>query len=240
MLLIHSLDSVKHFGAYYKAMPSRQLTRILVARHGETLTNRQGVFCGHSETELTDRGRLQAQALANRLAHEEIAAVYTSGLGRAVETARIATASREIPFYTEAGLREIHYGEWELQKERSVAHRYPGQHKLMRAEDPAWQPPGGETTGMVRERTFAAIRRIARAHRHHTVLVVSHGTAVQCLLAELLGMAPTHTFRIEIANCGLSVISEVRGHMVALSINETSFLDALDTTTPGAPGRPPP
>jgi broad specificity phosphatase PhoE len=216
-------------------MPARRLpsTRILISRHGETLTNINGLFCGHSETELTDRGRAQAAALRDRLAQEEIAAVYTSGLGRALDTARIATQGRDLPFYAVAALREIHYGEWELQKERSIARRYPEQHRLMRAEDPSWQPPGGETTGMVRDRTFAALRRIVRAHHHQTVLIVSHGTAVQCLLAEVLGMAPTHTFRIEVSNCGLSVISEAGGHLVALAINETGFLEALPAKASG-------
>ena len=214
-------------------MPPRAQTRILVVRHGETVTNRQGVFCGHSETELTDRGRLQAQALGRRIAHEPIAAVYTSGLGRAIETARIATAGREVPFYAIAALRELHYGEWELQKERSVAHRYPEQHRLMRAEDPAWHPPGGETTTMVRQRMFEAVRRIAHAHRHDTVLVVSHGTATQCLLAEILGMAGTHIFRTDVTNCGLTIISEVKKNLVVLTMNETGFLENLDAPAGG-------
>lgn len=214
-------------------MPPRTQTRILVVRHGETVTNRQGVFCGHSETELTDRGRLQARALGRRIANEPIAAVFTSGLGRAIETARIATDGRDVPFYAVAALRELHYGEWELQKERSIAHRYPEQHRLMRAEDPAWHPPGGETTAMVGQRMFDSVRRIAHAHRHQTVLVVSHGTATQCLLAEILGMAPTHVFRTDVSNCGLTIISEVRKNLVVLTMNETGFLENMDAAASG-------
>lgn len=207
-------------------------TRILVTRHGQTVTNVNGLFCGHSETELTELGRAQATALGGRLASEDICAVYTSGLGRAVETARLALAGRDIPFHELPGLRELNYGEWEMQKGGSVARRYPEQHRLMRAEDPAWQPPGGETTGMVRKRTYAALRHIMRAHHRETVLIVSHGTAVQCMFAEALGLAPTHTFRIEVDNCGLSVLTEVRGHVVAVAINETGFLQALSPAVP--------
>lgn len=217
-------------------MPIRAAqTRILVTRHGETLTNTQGVFCGHFETELTDKGRAQAAALGRRIAGEPIVAVYTSGLGRAVETARIATSGRDLPFYAVAGLRELHYGEWEGQKGGSIARRYPEQHRLMRAEDPEWQPPGGENLAMVRKRMFEAVRRIAHAQRHKTVLVVSHGTATQCLIAEILGMATTHLFRTDIKNCGLSVISEVRNHLVVLSMNETGFLDDVDASPGGTP-----
>jgi broad specificity phosphatase PhoE len=214
----------------WKRMAASPQTRILVVRHGETLTNTQGVFCGHSETELTERGRRQAEALGRRLAREPIAAVYTSGLGRALDTARIATAGRDLPFFAVAGLRELHYGEWELQKERSIARRYPEQHRLMRAEDPAWHPPGGENTAAVRKRMFEAVRRIAHAQRHRTVLVVSHGTATQCLIAEILGMAPSHLFRTDIQNCGLNIISEVRNHLVVLTMNETGFLDEPGST----------
>ncbi len=204
-------------------------TRILLARHGQTMTNREGRFCGHSETALTDLGRQQARALGERLANTRLDAVYTSGLGRAIETAAIALDGRAFTVRSDPALREIHYGDWEMEKERDVARRYPEQHRLMREENPAWQPPGGENIAIVRRRTAAAIRRIAREHPHQAVLVVSHGTAIQCMLAELLSIAPTHTFRLEVANCGLSEVL-VRNHRFVLArLNETAHLGGIES-----------
>lgn len=217
-------------------MPTRPrpLTRILVARHGQTESNRAGVFCGHSETNLTPLGREQAAALGKRLACTEVHAAYTSDLSRAVETAAIVLEGRDIAVGIDHDLRELHYGEWEQQRERLVAKAHPEQFALMRAEDPAWRPPGGETIGEVRERTYRALGRIARRHTGQTVLVVTHGTAINCMLSAVLGMAPEYTFRFDVANCGLSEIHYRRRRLVVRALNDMSHLAGLPGPSAGA------
>ncbi|MFN0147129.1 MAG: histidine phosphatase family protein [Dehalococcoidia bacterium] len=202
-------------------------TRIWIARHGQTEANRTGLFCGHAETPLTDLGRAQARALGRRLAAIEFAAVYTSDFSRAVLTAALALDGRALTPHLDPDLRELHYGEWEMHRESEIRRTHPEQVRLMRAEDPAWQPPGGETTAMVRARTFRALQRIARRHQHHDVLVVSHGTAINCMLAEVLGAAPTHVFRFDVANCGLSRVTAGRSRLAVSLLNETGHLEGL-------------
>lgn len=204
--------------------PSQPPTRILLTRHGQTESNRDGRFCGHSETSLTALGEAQARALGVRLHATPIAAVYTSDLSRAMNTADLALDGRAIPRHVDPGLRELHYGEWEMQKERAVRERYPELFRLMRQEDPAWRPPGGEDIVAVRARTFAALMRIAKAHTHTTVLVVTHGTAINCLVAEVLAMAPSHTFRVDVANCGLSEVEVRKGRAVVTLLNDRGHL----------------
>ncbi|OAI43686.1 hypothetical protein AYO38_10480 [bacterium SCGC AG-212-C10] len=199
-------------------------TRILITRHGQTVTNTEGRFCGHSETDLTPRGKEQASALGRRLRDTEVHAVYTSDLGRAMETAALILEGREITASVDPDLRELHYGEWELEKGTVVQRRYAEQHRLMRAEDPAWHPPGGENVATVRKRTHAALQRIIRKHTHQTVLIVSHGTAINCMLSEVLGAPVSHTFRISIGNCGLSEVIIERKHAVISLLNDQSHL----------------
>ena len=202
-------------------------SRILITRHGQTVTNREGRFCGHFETRLTALGVRQAQALGRRLAPIQIDAVYSSDLGRAVETAALILEGRSITLAIDPSLRELHYGEWEGRKGGEVAKAYPEQYKLMRAEDPAWRPPGGETIGDVRLRTYAALRRIAKLHQHQTVLIVTHGTAINCMISEALGVAPSHTFRFHVANCGLSEVTMRRATPVLTLLNDTAHLADL-------------
>ena len=83
----------------------REPTRVLLVRHGQTVTNREGRFCGHSETALTDLGRKQAEALGRRLASVSIDAVYASDFSRAIDTAAIALAGREVQVHIDPGLR---------------------------------------------------------------------------------------------------------------------------------------
>jgi broad specificity phosphatase PhoE len=201
-----------------------KLTHIWIARHGQTVTNREGRFCGHSETDLTDLGRAQAAALGERLRATPLAAVYTSDYRRAIETAALAAAGRGLAPRVEPDLREVHYGEWELQKESEIRKSSPHQYRLMREEHPDWRPPGGEQLGAVRERTARALRQIAREHAGQHVLVVSHGTAIACMLSEVLAMAPTHTLRLETANCGLSLVLAQGERLAVAQLNETQFL----------------
>jgi len=211
-------------------MPSRPRkppTRILIARHGQTESNRDGLFCGHSETALTDLGREQARALGRRLADVGITAAYASDFSRAIETAQIALGERPLAPTVDPALRELHYGEWEMQRERLVRKSHPEQYALMRAEDPAWHPPGGENIHMVRQRTAAALARIARKHQNQTVLVVTHGTAINCMLSEVLGMAPEFTFRFDVANCGLSEVHLRSRRLVVVTLNDRSHLQGL-------------
>jgi broad specificity phosphatase PhoE len=202
-------------------------TRIFLTRHGQTLTNKEGRFCGHSETQLTVLGEQQAQALGRRLATEKLDACYTSDFSRAVQTAALIAGERPLSARVDPDLRELHYGEWELERESEIRRRYPEQHKLMRDEDPAWRPPGGETVAEVRERTRAAFDRIVTAHGGQRVLVVSHGTAINCLLSSLLGMPETHVFRIDVTNCGLTEIDVRSGRVYLARINETAHLAGL-------------
>jgi broad specificity phosphatase PhoE len=201
--------------------------RVFLVRHGQTVTNKEGRFCGHSETQLTTLGEEQAKALGRRLAKEKLDAVYTSDFQRAILTAAYAVGERRITARVDPDLRELNYGAWELQRESEMRKAYPAEHKLMRDEDPAWRPPGGENVAEVRQRTRAAFDRIVASHQGQRVLVVSHGTALNCLFSSLLEMPESHVFRIEVANCGLSSVEVRNGHVYVHSLNDTSHLAGL-------------
>lgn len=205
-------------------------TTILLTRHGETETNRAGRFCGHSETQLTDLGRRQAAALAARLNATPIHAAYTSDFSRAIETAAVVLAGRRVQAAVDPDLRELCYGDWELRRERDVARTAAWKEEFarMRAQDPAWRPPGGETVGEVRERTVGALRRIAAGHAGGNVLVVTHGTAINCMLAAVLDMPLEATFRIAVANCGLNLLSWRQGRWLVSTLNDTGHLSDLE------------
>lgn len=203
-------------------------TRIYLTRHGQTVTNTEGRFCGHWETDLTEKGVAQARALGDRLKKVKFEAVYTSDYSRAMRTAAlIASGNGVTTAVADPDLRELHYGEWEGVKGGEVARKWRTQYRLMRREDPAWRPPGGETVAEVRERTRAAFDRIAANHEGKKVLVVSHGTALNCLISTLLGMSESHVFRLEIANCGLTEVEVRKGVPYVLRVNDTAHLAGL-------------
>ena len=201
-------------------------THVFLTRHGQTVTNTEGRFCGHSETDLTEKGEAQAKALGARLAKVKFDAVYTSDFSRAMKTAGFIVSHGLTP-RADPDFRELHYGEWELEKGGDVARKWRTQYRLMRHEDPAWRPPGGETVAEVRARTRAAFDRVAAAHEGKRILVVSHGTALNCLLSTVLGMPESHVFRIDIANCGLTEVEVRKGVPYVVRLNETAHLAGL-------------
>jgi broad specificity phosphatase PhoE len=153
-------------------------------------------------------------------------AAFTSDFSRAIDTAALILEGRRLSVAVDPDLRELHYGEWEQLRERDVARtrQWKDEFARMRAEDPAWRPPGGETIAEVQARTFAALRRIAESHRGRTVFIVTHGSAINCMLAAVLGMAPEFTFRISVANCALNELRYSRGRFSVEVINDTSHL----------------
>ena len=85
-----------------------QRTQVIIVRHGQTEWNIKGIRQGHLDSPLTHRGLAQAKALAKRLAREKFSLLYSSDLGRAVDTAREIANVTGHQIITDARLRERH------------------------------------------------------------------------------------------------------------------------------------
>lgn len=153
------------------------MTKILLARHGETDWNRDRRVQGHTDVPLNAAGIEQAHALADELAAEPLVAVYSSDLGRARDTAAAVAARHGLPVSIDADLREKNFGSWEGLTDTEIAGRFP------HAQRGGWGD--GETTEAVAERVVAALTRIRATHPSGLVLVVSHGGPIRALLAHL-------------------------------------------------------
>jgi probable phosphoglycerate mutase len=175
------------------------VTKLLLARHGETDWNRDHRWQGHSDVPLNELGLRQARALAEELATEDLAAIYSSDLRRAYETARIVAASKGMEVIVDPDLREIDFGTWEGLTSDEIEHRFPGDLGLWREQGQTPERRGGETHDQLRERVLAAAHRIAVAHPGEQVLVVSHGGALRALAVH--AEAIERDERLE--NCGV-------------------------------------
>jgi probable phosphoglycerate mutase len=161
-------------------------TRIVLARHGETDWNRDGRFQGHADPPLNDAGRAQAAALAEQLAGDGIAAVHTSDLRRAAETAVIVATRLEVPLSVHAGLREIDVGEFQGLTREEIDTRWPHARALFEERGYGWRT--GETLDELTARVVRAVREIAAAHAGERVLAVGHGGTIRATLAHADGL----------------------------------------------------
>lgn len=159
------------------------MTRLILIRHGETDWNVEGRYQGQSDVPLSERGRFQAAEMRPHVQVLKPAAIYSSDLIRARETAEILASPLQLTVRIDPRLREIHLGEWEGLLFDEIQARYSGLLKLRR-EDPAKvSAPGGETVAQVRDRVLAATGEIAERHRDQTVVLVAHGLPLAILIA---------------------------------------------------------
>ena len=179
------------------------MTRILLARHGETDWNRVGRWQGRADPPLNDAGRGQAAELAERLAGDGIAAIYTSDLMRASQTARVVADRLGLAVIEDAGLREIDVGSWSGFTRAEVERRFPeGYARWLDGEI----GHDGETREELTERVVGAVERLAAAHPDDTILVVTHGGAIRALRRYADGDPGD-----PIENCGTSSLELVDG-----------------------------
>jgi probable phosphoglycerate mutase len=162
-------------------------TTILLARHGETDWNRDGIWQGWADPPLNETGRRQARELAEQLRDVPFDAVYASDLRRASETAAIVGAPHGVPIVVDADLREIDIGSWSGLTRAEIEARFPNGER-----------PDGETREQHAARVLAAVERIARENPGRRVLLVTHGGTMRALHGHVSD-EPFHP----VANCGV-------------------------------------
>ena len=168
------------------------MTTILLARHGESDWNRAKRWQGHADRPLTDRGREQAHALADRLAETELDAIYSSDLQRARETAEIVARSQDLDVHLLPELREVDVGSWSGLTRAEAERRFPDAYRRWAEGGEGWGD--GESYEQLSERVLRAIRMIAADHPGERILVVAHGGTIRAVHAGALGV-DVHTYR---------------------------------------------
>ena len=161
-------------------------TTILLARHGESDWNVQARWQGHADRPLTERGRVQADALAERLAPIGLDAVYSSDLRRARETAAAVASRLDLEVQVMPELREVDVGSWSGLTRAEAAERFPEGFRRWQDGGTGWDD--GETYQQMSRRIIAAVAQIAEAHEGGRALVVAHGGPIRAIHARALGL----------------------------------------------------
>lgn len=184
-------------------------TRILLVRHGETVWHQDNRYAGaSSDIDLTDRGMEQAQALAAWCGRRGPAAVYSSPVRRAVETAQPSAQSLGLRLQQIEDLREVSFGVAEGRTIEELTATDPVAVQRFQA-DPAAHPfDGSEPPADAAHRAAGAIREIARTTQHGSALVVGHNTLFRLALCELLGV-PVGQYRTFLPRLDNGTITEI-------------------------------
>jgi probable phosphomutase (TIGR03848 family) len=195
------------------------MTTFLLIRHAATDAVGRRIAGWTPGVHLNADGRVQAARLADRLVHWPIAAIYSSPLERARETAAPLAEALGLTVQASDALGELHYGEWTDVDLTELAAR------------PSWQRwnsfrsgtrvPGGELMLELQARMVGALASLCALHPDETVALISHAEAIRGALAHYLGIPLDMSLRLEVAPASVSVLALHDWGPRLLRVNDT-------------------
>ena len=156
-------------------------TRLTFVRHGETAWNVDHRLQGHLDIPLNDTGRAQAQLPAAALGDEAFDALYSSDLGRALDTAAPLAERLALPVTPDPALRERHFGALQGLRPADAEHEHPELWQRYRGRALDWVPPGGESLADFAARIHTRLETLASQHHGQSLLLVTHGGVLEVI-----------------------------------------------------------
>lgn len=193
------------------AAPSGVRTELIVVRHGETAWNAEQRMQGHTDSQLSARGRAQARALGERMRAEPFDALYSSDLARAHDTARAVAATTGHTVRLDHRLRERAFGIFEGLTRAEMQARYPEEHARFRGGDPDYAVPGGESARAFYQRSMGCFVDLAIRHAGARIMVVAHGLLLVSLYRAAHGLELMAPRRLDLVNAGLNTFHYADG-----------------------------
>ncbi len=200
---------------------------IRVVRHGESEGNRASTLQGcRVDAPLSAKGQKQAEALAIRLAGENIDYVLASPMKRALHTARIIEAPHGLGVDVDPLLVEFNWGDWTGQPlDDEMERRVSNLRERWRAGDTNVAPPGGETPQIAAKRVEETLGKLIESGTK-APLVVAHGRFNRILITLLLGRELSCMDEVRQRNGSLSVLEwDGSGPASLVMVDDISHFD---------------
>ena len=206
------------------------MTEIYLIRHAQAEGNIYRFMQGHWDGDVTETGRYQIKALAEKLKDIKIDAVYSSDLKRAFMTAQaVLKYHPEIRINTDKRIREINLGPWEGVPFGNLYYHHKEEMTLFLSDSPDWHVEGAETFEQVTHRAYEALCEIAKRHEGQSTVIVSHGVTLRCLQSKMMGVTIDKAKDLPISkNTGISHYFFQNGVFTPDYIGDSSHLDALE------------
>ncbi len=202
-------------------------------RHGVSEWNAENRLCGRTDVSLSDEGRRQAVRLAERLRGLSPAALYTSPLRRAVETAEIIAAATGVKPIVDGRLIELDYGAWEGMTFAEVMELDADAYRAWDADPANVAPREGESGAQALARVAPFLDELAARHSGPDrigVIVVCHKTICRLVACHALGLpASEYRRRLSMDNAALNIIQSSEKGWRLILLNDTSHLAPIHT-----------
>ena len=214
------------------------MTRIIMIRHGQSEANAQSRFAGHSDFDLTDLGRQQAECAANYLYNigERPDVIYASDLLRAHNTAVPIARKFGLEINDTEGLREIFAGSWEAMKVEDIYEKYKDEFITWRMDIANSRCTDGESVAELYERIVKFVCELAEQNDGKTILLASHATPVRAIDCFSHGWGAERIGEVQfVRNSALSFFEYENGAIRPVKVDVVDHLDSnLVTGVPRA------
>jgi broad specificity phosphatase PhoE len=157
-------------------------TRLIFVRHAEAEGNKIRRFHGWTDSEITEKGHLQAKRVAERLKDTDIDVIYSSSLKRTMQTAAYIAGIKGLPVTTSDSLREINGGDWEDLTWAELEERWPEEYETWENRPYAHKMPNGESMEEFQKRLLDEVMQIIHSNEGKNICIVTHGTAIRAML----------------------------------------------------------
>jgi len=199
------------------------VTTLYLIRHGATEGNHEKRYKGSIDVPISQEGleqvRRSAEFIRTELQGEELVAVYTSPLSRAIDSAQIVAEPYGLDPVINENLRERHFGIWEGMTFAEIRGQYPDEFGKW-AENPLdHSPVDGESSREVRDRIVPVVEGIISNHDGEAFAIVGHGGINRIIICHLLCIPLEHMFRIEQDNAAVNIIKFYDRYPAAKLIN---------------------
>jgi broad specificity phosphatase PhoE len=203
------------------------MTRIIMIRHGQSLANAQSRFAGHSDFDLSELGRKQAELAAKYLCEkEQIDVIYSSDLLRAHNTALPFSKAYGLPINDREGLRELFAGDWEGRTIDDIKQRYAEDFRVWREDFSNARCTGGESVGEMYERMIREVLCLARENDGKCILLATHATPIRVTEAYSRGLSADRVHEVPFVRNSAMNIFEYDGNTLRpVKTNITEHLD---------------
>lgn len=202
--------------------------RLLIARHGETDFNKNGLMQGRGiDAPLNDRGIKQAKKLASYLKNYETDLLVSSNLKRAIQTASYYSESKGISLMKSSALDEMDFGDFEGRSYDDIITELAYIDKAWRRGEIEKKIPGGESPLSVYERASTAILTMIKEQEHGLITLVIHGRLMRILFSEWLGFGIKNMHQIEHENGAVNQFVYKNGSFSVVYLNKTTHLNGV-------------
>jgi len=181
-------------------------------------------YQGHADIGLSPSGLDQAAQVAGRLAGLHPAAVYSSDLSRAFQTAEIIASQYKLPVTQIPELREINFGEWEGKNYESISSQWPALMGRLFTHPDELEIPGGETFQTVQARAMKAVDQLVTQHPEETIFIVSHGGTIRTILCSILHIPLRYVWNIQQDNTAVNIVEIYPKRAIVSLVNDTNHL----------------